>query len=170
MSVKMNRIQVLMDFLQVVAKVYQIIRTTHCIQTTPITTTECPLRQQQQQHMKIGRPFHFRRCTRMWLVNSYYIHYLIHRIRKYLPNHILLQIYDANGNPQVIPDINVYQQKKNLAQGMMDLALLSANANQLRYVVETQPRHPYYWFSLVFISVSLILQVRNRFIFIHKFI
>lgn len=69
------------------------------------------------------------------------------------------QILDGNGNPQIIPDINVYQQKKNLAQGMMDLALLSANANQLRYVVETYARHPYYWFSLISISVSLILQV-----------
>lgn len=66
---------------------------------------------------------------------------------------------DANGNPQVVPDINVYQQKKNLAQGMMDLALLSANANQLRYVVETYDHHPYYWFSLISISISLILQV-----------
>lgn len=72
---------------------------------------------------------------------------------------ISLQILDASGNPQVIPDINVYQQKKNLAQGMMDLALLSANANQLRYVVETYSRHPYYWFSLISITISLILQV-----------
>lgn len=69
---------------------------------------------------------------------------------------------DGGGNPQVIPDINVYQQKKNLAQGMMDLALLSANANQLRYVVETFSRHPYFWFSLISISISLILQVRHR--------
>lgn len=59
----------------------------------------------------------------------------------------------------MIPDINVYQQKKNLAQGMMDLALLSANANQLRYVLESYVRHPYYWFSLISISISLILQV-----------
>lgn len=58
-----------------------------------------------------------------------------------------------------MPDINVYQQKKNLAQGMMDLALLSANANQLRYVLESYQRHPYYWFSLISIAVSLILQV-----------
>lgn len=76
------------------------------------------------------------------------------------------QILDGNGNPQVIPDINVYQQKKNLAQGMMDLALLSANANQLRYVVETYEQHPYYWFSLISISISLILQVSLVF---HKF-
>lgn len=74
---------------------------------------------------------------------------------------IYLQILDANGNPQVIPDINVYQQKKNLAQGMMDLALLSANANQLRYVIESGARHPYYWFSFVTISISLLLQVNK---------
>ncbi|XP_058066425.1 ninjurin-A-like [Anopheles bellator] len=60
---------------------------------------------------------------------------------------------------QVIPDVNVYQQKKNLAQGMMDLALLSANANQLRYVLETYTRHPYFYVNLIFISTSIIAQV-----------
>ncbi|CAH2243627.1 jg23552 [Pararge aegeria aegeria] len=50
-------------------------------------------------------------------------------------------------------------QKKNLAQGMMDLALLSANANQLRYVLESSSAHPYYYPSLTFISLSIILQV-----------
>ncbi|XP_028161985.1 uncharacterized protein LOC114353977 [Ostrinia furnacalis] len=59
-----------------------------------------------------------------------------------------------------IPDVNTYQQKKNLAQGMMDLALLSANANQLRYVIESSSAgHPYYYLSVVFISLSIILQV-----------
>ncbi|KAF5297800.1 hypothetical protein FQA39_LY11949 [Lamprigera yunnana] len=57
-----------------------------------------------------------------------------------------------------IPDINVYQHKKTLAQGMMDLALFSANANQLRYVLESD-RHPYYYPGIVLISFSLILQV-----------
>lgn len=60
---------------------------------------------------------------------------------------------------RIIPDVNVYQQKKALAQGMMDLALLSANANQLRYVLESYSRHPYFYFSLVFISTSIICQV-----------
>lgn len=59
----------------------------------------------------------------------------------------------------IIPDVNVYQHKKTLAQGMMDLALLSANANQLRYVLESRSRHPYFYFSLTFISLSLLLQV-----------
>nr|XP_029734401.1 ninjurin-1-like [Aedes albopictus] len=60
---------------------------------------------------------------------------------------------------EVIPNINTYQQKKNLAQGMMDLALVSANANQLRYVIESFTRHPYYYFSLIFISISLLIQI-----------
>lgn len=85
-------------------------------------------------------------------------HWIMNPMNGYV-TFILFQIMDANGNPQVIPDINVYQQKKNLAQGMMDLALLSANANQLRYVLESYVRHPYYWFSLISITISLILQV-----------
>ncbi|EZA51458.1 hypothetical protein DMN91_006862 [Ooceraea biroi] len=57
------------------------------------------------------------------------------------------------------PDVNVYQHKKTLAQGMMDLALLSANANQMRYVLQTDGRHPYFYPSLVMISMSLFLQI-----------
>lgn len=68
-------------------------------------------------------------------------------------------IITVNGVDQVVPDVNVYQQKKTLALGMVDLALLSANANQLRYVLESFDRHPYYYFSIIFISCSLILQI-----------
>lgn len=57
-----------------------------------------------------------------------------------------------------IPDINLYQHKKTLAQGMMDLALFSANANQLRYVLESD-RHPYFYPGVILIAFSLILQV-----------
>uniref|UniRef100_A0A1A9WEA0 Ninjurin a n=1 Tax=Glossina brevipalpis TaxID=37001 RepID=A0A1A9WEA0_9MUSC len=66
---------------------------------------------------------------------------------------------EINGVRTAIPDVNAYQHKKTLAQGMMDLALLSANANQLRYVLETYKRHPYYYPSIVFISMSIIFQV-----------
>lgn len=65
-----------------------------------------------------------------------------------------------------IPDVNVYQHKKTLAQGMMDLALFSANANQLRYVVESFSRHPYYYPSIILISISLLFQVSYEFTFI----
>ncbi|KAG5900008.1 hypothetical protein JTB14_009094 [Gonioctena quinquepunctata] len=58
-----------------------------------------------------------------------------------------------------LPDVNIYQHKKTLAQGMMDLALFSANANQLRYVLESYSRHPYYYPSIVLICLSLLLQI-----------
>ncbi|XP_026833518.1 ninjurin-1 isoform X2 [Drosophila erecta] len=64
-----------------------------------------------------------------------------------------------NGVETPIPDVNAYQHKKTLAQGMMDLALLSANANQLRYVLETRSEHRYFYPSLLFISLSIIFQV-----------
>ena len=70
-----------------------------------------------------------------------------------------LKVIIPGETPRVIPDVNVYQHKKTLAQGMMDLALLSANANQLRYVLESYDRHPYYIMSITFIIASLIFQV-----------
>lgn len=59
----------------------------------------------------------------------------------------------------VTPDVNIYQHKKTLAQGMMDLALLSANANQMRYVLQTDGRHTYFYPALIMISMSLFLQI-----------
>lgn len=61
----------------------------------------------------------------------------------------------AAGNPS----LNLYQQKKSMAQGMLDLALLSANANQLRYVLDSNVRNHYYYVSLSLISCSLVMQV-----------
>jgi Ninjurin len=59
------------------------------------------------------------------------------------------------------PDLNIYQSKKTLAQGMMDLALFSSNANQLRYVLELCDAHPYYMYfiSIGLLVTSLVLQV-----------
>ncbi|KMQ91463.1 ninjurin-1-like isoform x1 protein [Lasius niger] len=68
--------------------------------------------------------------------------------------------FDGRNGPELLtPDVNVYQHKKTLAQGMMDLALLSANANQMRYVLQTDGRHPYFYPSLTMISMSLFLQI-----------
>ncbi|XP_058123079.1 ninjurin-A-like [Anopheles ziemanni] len=75
------------------------------------------------------------------------------------------QVIDPDGtvhvteDGHVVPDVNVFQQKKNLAQGMMDLALLSANANQLRYVLETYKRHPFFYVNFTFIVMSIVVQV-----------
>lgn len=52
-----------------------------------------------------------------------------------------------------------YQQRKTVGQGMMDLALLTANVNQLRSLLDMKTKHPYYYANLVFISMSLFFQV-----------
>lgn len=55
--------------------------------------------------------------------------------------------------------LNAYQQKKSLAEGMMDLALLSANANQLRYVLLLFDGQAYHYISITGIALSLALQI-----------
>lgn len=53
-----------------------------------------------------------------------------------------------------------YSTKKTMAQGMMDIALLTANANQLRYILEfRQEKSTNFVILLVLIACSLILQV-----------
>lgn len=56
-------------------------------------------------------------------------------------------------------NINDYATRKTLAQGMLDLALLTANAAQLRRVLIFGPENRFYYFLVTLISISLILQV-----------
>lgn len=56
-------------------------------------------------------------------------------------------------------DYSGYIQKKSFAQGMMDLALLSANTNQLRYIIEFKDTHPYFATSFALVVSSLLLQI-----------
>ncbi|XP_052743762.1 ninjurin-1 isoform X1 [Bicyclus anynana] len=55
-------------------------------------------------------------------------------------------------------DANRYATKKTVAQGMLDIALLTSNASQLKYVLQVGPKHEFYMLLLVLISVSIILQ------------
>ncbi|XP_044759631.1 ninjurin-1-like [Coccinella septempunctata] len=54
---------------------------------------------------------------------------------------------------------NSYAAKKTVAQGMMDIALITSNANQLRYLMEYASETKTYYLNLVLISISLLLQV-----------
>lgn len=57
-------------------------------------------------------------------------------------------------------DVNRYATKKTIAQGLLDVALLSANASQLKYVLQVgQERHQFYTLMVSLIIVSIILQV-----------
>ncbi|KAK7583875.1 hypothetical protein V9T40_004838 [Parthenolecanium corni] len=59
-----------------------------------------------------------------------------------------------------IPDgFNKYRNKKTFTQGLMDIALFSANANQLRYILEHTSQNAFFYIAAILIVISLILQV-----------
>ncbi|XP_043197097.1 ninjurin-A-like isoform X4 [Amphibalanus amphitrite] len=61
--------------------------------------------------------------------------------------------------PRKTLDPNRYATKKTIAQGMLDVALLTANASQLRYVLQVGEEHEFYTLMVTLISLSIILQV-----------
>ncbi|XP_037962320.2 ninjurin-2 isoform X4 [Plutella xylostella] len=58
-------------------------------------------------------------------------------------------------------DANRYATKKTVAQGMLDIALLTSNASQLKYVLQVGPRHEFYTLLVVLISISIVLQISS---------
>ncbi|KAK1135336.1 ninjurin-1-like [Acipenser oxyrinchus oxyrinchus] len=56
-------------------------------------------------------------------------------------------------------NMNHYANKKSAAESMLDIALLMANASQLKAVVEQGPSFSFYVPIVALISISLILQV-----------
>ncbi|KAK4885668.1 hypothetical protein RN001_001939 [Aquatica leii] len=56
-------------------------------------------------------------------------------------------------------DANRYATKKTIAQGLLDVALLTANASQLKYVLQVGKQHEFYTLMLSLIIVSIVLQV-----------
>ncbi|XP_015604247.1 uncharacterized protein LOC107272049 isoform X2 [Cephus cinctus] len=55
-------------------------------------------------------------------------------------------------------DANRYATKKTIAQGMLDIALLTANASQLKYILQVGTQHEFYILMLSLICVSIGLQ------------
>ncbi|GIY21240.1 ninjurin-2 [Caerostris darwini] len=56
-------------------------------------------------------------------------------------------------------DANVYATKKTIAQGLLDVALLTANASQLKYLLQAGKEHEFYYVMMTLISLSIILQM-----------
>uniref|UniRef100_A0A2H8THH4 Ninjurin-1 n=1 Tax=Melanaphis sacchari TaxID=742174 RepID=A0A2H8THH4_9HEMI len=54
---------------------------------------------------------------------------------------------------------NIYRNKKLLSHGMMDVALFSANANQLRYVLENSDGSALFIICIVLLLISIFLQI-----------
>lgn len=58
-------------------------------------------------------------------------------------------------------DANRYATKKTIAQGMLDIALLTANASQLKYILQVGEQHEFYKLMVTLISLSIVLQVNS---------
>ncbi|XP_026533033.1 ninjurin-1 [Notechis scutatus] len=56
-------------------------------------------------------------------------------------------------------NMNHYANKKSAAESMLDIALLMANASQLKAVMEQGPSFGFYMPLIVLISISLALQI-----------
>lgn len=56
-------------------------------------------------------------------------------------------------------NMNHYANKKSAAESMLDVALLMANASQLKAVLEQGPDFTFYIPLITLISISLILQI-----------
>ncbi|XP_068170488.1 ninjurin-1 [Antennarius striatus] len=56
-------------------------------------------------------------------------------------------------------NMNHYANKKSAAESMLDVALLMANASQLKAVLEEGPEFSFYVPLIALISISLILQI-----------
>ncbi|EDW95403.1 ninjurin-B [Drosophila yakuba] len=52
-----------------------------------------------------------------------------------------------------------YAANKNVAEGLMDIALLSANANQLRFLITYNDKASTYIYSMIMVILSLVLQL-----------
>merc|ERR1712241_1227382 len=65
----------------------------------------------------------------------------------------------GNRNQPKALDANRYATKKTIAQGMLDVALLTANASQLKYVLQVGEKHEFYTLMLGLIITSIVLQV-----------
>lgn len=66
-------------------------------------------------------------------------------------------------------DANRYATKKTIAQGLLDVALLTANASQLKYVLQVgADNHPFYYLMLSLIIISIILQVSSFYALLNK--
>ncbi|XP_053657610.1 ninjurin-2 [Anopheles marshallii] len=63
-------------------------------------------------------------------------------------------------------DANRYATKKTIAQGMLDIALLTANASQLKYILQVGEKHEFYGLMLTLISISIILQMLVGILFV----
>lgn len=61
---------------------------------------------------------------------------------------------------RILPDINLYQQKKNVGTAMLDVVLLSNNVFQLRHIISyVDTANAYFYTSISLVVSSIVLQI-----------
>ncbi|XP_075675939.1 uncharacterized protein LOC142644955 isoform X1 [Dermatophagoides pteronyssinus] len=71
----------------------------------------------------------------------------------------LKQSSSSNHNRTPIMDMNMYATRKTIAQGIMDLGLMCANASQLKYVLINANHHRYFQVTVSLIVISILMQI-----------
>ncbi|XP_069757805.1 ninjurin-1-like [Narcine bancroftii] len=69
---------------------------------------------------------------------------------------------------KVIRNINTYARTKTIAQGFLDIALFTANASQMKHLLQQGPGIQFYYFLLVLLCISIILQLIVAALLIYK--
>lgn len=64
--------------------------------------------------------------------------------------------------------VSFYHSKKSTAEGMMDISLLTANANQLKFILFYNQESKTFYAALSLIVLSLVLQVAVGFLLIFR--
>nr|XP_046908461.1 ninjurin-2-like isoform X2 [Dermatophagoides farinae] len=67
--------------------------------------------------------------------------------------------HQSNHNRTPIMDMNMYATRKTIAQGIMDLGLMCANASQLKYVLINANHHRYFQVTVSLIVISILMQI-----------
>ncbi|XP_075432407.1 ninjurin-1-like [Ascaphus truei] len=68
----------------------------------------------------------------------------------------------------VIRNINTYARTKTLAQGFLDMALFTANASQMKHLLEQGPGTQFYYLLITLLCISVILQLIVAALLIYK--
>ncbi|XP_075693218.1 ninjurin-1-like [Rhinoderma darwinii] len=68
----------------------------------------------------------------------------------------------------VIRNINTFARTKTLAQGFLDMALFTANASQMKHLLQQGPETPFYYFLFTLLCISVLLQLIVAALLIYK--
>ncbi|XP_078525784.1 ninjurin-1-like [Lissotriton helveticus] len=81
---------------------------------------------------------------------------------------LLLQGASQELRFNVIRNINTYARTKTLAQGFLDMALFTANASQMKHLLQQGSETQFYYFLLVLLGISISLQLIVAALLIYK--